>query len=524
MSDDKATKKDLYEKLWSARDFELTHQWQRSIFLATFIVLLFTLYFTFVGIIADYHNNDVTYNVDITSSLNSDEANFNIRNAGKVDDESGFNFLSKWLIRLLLLEVICVAGYSFSVLWICMAKGSKYMYERLEAGINESYERDFFDDDTKETFYREKMDNLWNLGDYTFVPRHGNLPQSEYDYKMFSLNGAKFSSSKINILIGYILCIAWIALMFSSYYIANEECFSNQRIVILLIVLVIIGIPFFLSPKVHSGEWGVFNHIFLVVESLFARKNAPLKRQIKYIARVVNEKFSSCKIENSNSLRFIALNTKTVLKKYSERTDNLREKILLQRSAQEKKLLKKHIRRILSDDRLRNILETSLMYRRTFNTYFKGNWKSNDGTTEITIKDSSLDIVSSNFLCFKNNCDACNNVIKLELAGDSPFTEVRFFADTDWKKIRTGDEYDLFGDARVYHVIAKNDYADLYFHLNCKSSLADNILVKNGKKMNATMRIFFNSIGCKETNRGSCKKNFCEMKFTLYKKSTSSNS
>ena len=522
MSDDKATKKDLYEKLWSARDFELTHQWQRSIFLATFIVLLFTLYFTFVGIIAEYHNNDVTYNVDITSSLNSDDANFNIRNTGKVYDESGFNFLSKWWIRLLLLEVICVAGYSFSVLWICMAKGSKYMYERLEAGINESYERDFFDDDTKEAFYREKMDNLWNLGDYTFVPRHGNLPQSEYDYKVFGLNGAKYSSSKINILMGFIFCLAWFVLGATSFPLVDidDKCWGY---LVIAILVVCIFITWIICRVTKSGSYH-FRFSWIDRIKYLINSFEPNRMQSNYI---VDQLDTNDKTEKA----------KEMLVEYAYRSDKQREKKIFKdlyvkndynnefKDYKDKvKFNKRLINAILSDDRLRNILETSLMYRRTFNTYFIGNWKSNDGTTEITIKDSSLDIVSSNFLCFKNNCDACNNVIKLELAGDSPFTEVRFFADTDWKIIRAGNKYDLFKGARVYHVIAKNDYADLYFHLDCKSSLADNILVKNGKKMNVTMRIFFNSIGCKEINRGSCKKNFCEMKFTLYKKGTSSNS
>ena len=46
MDEKYVTKHDLYEKLWSSRDFEINHLWQRSIFLATFIVALFTIYFS----------------------------------------------------------------------------------------------------------------------------------------------------------------------------------------------------------------------------------------------------------------------------------------------------------------------------------------------------------------------------------------------------------------------------------------------------------------------------------------------
>ena len=38
MSQDKITKKEIYEELWKGRDFEINHLWQRSIFLATFMV------------------------------------------------------------------------------------------------------------------------------------------------------------------------------------------------------------------------------------------------------------------------------------------------------------------------------------------------------------------------------------------------------------------------------------------------------------------------------------------------------
>lgn len=58
MSENKnVTRKDLYEKLWKSRDFEISHLWQRSLFLATFIVLVFTVYFTLLGVViekADY--------------------------------------------------------------------------------------------------------------------------------------------------------------------------------------------------------------------------------------------------------------------------------------------------------------------------------------------------------------------------------------------------------------------------------------------------------------------------------------
>ena len=45
----KFTTKDLYKELFHCRDFELQHLWQRSVFLAGFMIALFTLYGSFLG-------------------------------------------------------------------------------------------------------------------------------------------------------------------------------------------------------------------------------------------------------------------------------------------------------------------------------------------------------------------------------------------------------------------------------------------------------------------------------------------
>ena len=40
----KLTSKDIYRAYWHCRDFEITHLWQRSVFLTAFIVLCFSAY------------------------------------------------------------------------------------------------------------------------------------------------------------------------------------------------------------------------------------------------------------------------------------------------------------------------------------------------------------------------------------------------------------------------------------------------------------------------------------------------
>lgn len=282
-AENKATKKDLYEKLWSARDFELTHQWQRSIFLATFIVLLFTLYFTFVGIIADYNNGDkidVASNVQVYESDSYTNASVEMLKNGEEDNDSSFLFDE--CICLCILCGICLVGYCFSVLWVLMAKGSKYMYERIEAGINESYKRDFFDEETKIDFYKEEMDNLWNFGDYTFIPRHGYLPQSDYEYKIFKLVGAKYSSSKINILIGYIFCFVWIVLGIVSGFLTKTDIDACSSFLIGIILGTGIYLTRKISYKTKSGEYH-FQSSLNNKKFLFLKRFDPNNNQVEYI-------------------------------------------------------------------------------------------------------------------------------------------------------------------------------------------------------------------------------------------------
>ena len=181
---EKASKKDLFEKLWSARDFEINHQWQRSVFLATFIVLLFTLYFSTLSTIIDIRST--TIETTFKNELSIKESPENTAGIEKSYANKNTKLLSN-TISIGILSIIAGTGYSFSILWICMARGSKYMYERLEKGINESYNRDFFDKDTEIDFIKEEIENLLHDGDYTFIPRHGHQPSSDYDYKIFSL-------------------------------------------------------------------------------------------------------------------------------------------------------------------------------------------------------------------------------------------------------------------------------------------------------------------------------------------------
>jgi len=158
-SKDKFTDKDLLQQLWDGRKFELEHFWQRSIFLASIFVVLiagygkiiFSLYFP---------ESSVAENEDVLLIQHS----------------------IAWGITLL--------NLIFSMLWIMMAKGSKFWYERYEHSINSLLEKSsIFDNINKD------------------LPCHGDLeypPDDRYSDSLFSTHAGGFSVSKVNITIGII--------------------------------------------------------------------------------------------------------------------------------------------------------------------------------------------------------------------------------------------------------------------------------------------------------------------------------
>ncbi|MDD6211096.1 MAG: hypothetical protein PUB21_10885 [Bacteroidales bacterium] len=160
------TPKEIYDSLWKCRDFELSHLWQRSVFLSAFLIMCFTGYGSVLFKICEY-------------------------SPGSSPDD---------LFCVLNIIGIAVAllGYVFSVLWIMMGKGSKAWYERYESALY-NIERD-------SKFSKSKVYNYMNKHELM----HGSIPFPEkLDNKLFSTNAGAFSVSRINIAIGQISMIVW---------------------------------------------------------------------------------------------------------------------------------------------------------------------------------------------------------------------------------------------------------------------------------------------------------------------------
>lgn len=195
---------DLFRRYWKCRNFELQNLWQRSIFLATFLVLCFTGYgFFFVH--AFFDGSKVIL-FDMTVNL---------------------------VPAHIIAASIALTGIVMSALWTCMAKGSKAWYEVYEHSIKVLEKQPGF---TRSSFLREhgigcfeqeKMPGYWD---------ENPNEKKQFDSSVFSLKGGVFSPSKINIIIGPI-CFLIFCVLFLLHVFA---CFVGG--VIAFVVSVLLGV------------------------------------------------------------------------------------------------------------------------------------------------------------------------------------------------------------------------------------------------------------------------------------------
>lgn len=163
MGKEQVTLRELRKDFYKIRKFEIQNLWQRSIFLATFTVLLFTGYGTFVEKLLSYDG-------------------------------------LKAVIVHILCCLLAFIGSIFAMIWIMMAKGSKAWFEIYERRIIEGIE-------TEETLnipkqYRMSEGAPWKL-----------------DNSLRSREPGAYSVSRINILLGQVLWVIWL-LVFSIHLLS----------------------------------------------------------------------------------------------------------------------------------------------------------------------------------------------------------------------------------------------------------------------------------------------------------------
>ena len=151
--------KEIRSHLYQMRDLELKLLWQRSVFLTAFLSIIFGGY----GMLLSKIFSEVCIYSDDVIVLQLNE------------------------IAL----ALALIGIIFSMLWIMTAKGSKAWYEVYENKINKLEESLAFN-----------LPELFKL--------KGIEPQT-LNANLFTCTAGPFSVSKINILIGQVMLLIWIA-------------------------------------------------------------------------------------------------------------------------------------------------------------------------------------------------------------------------------------------------------------------------------------------------------------------------
>lgn len=231
------TAKDLYQEAWKCRDFEIEHLWQRSVFLASFMLAIAAGYGALLS--------KIVFPEKATTDMT---------------------------VPHLLAVGICYLGFVFSMLWVMMSKGSKYWYECYENAIN------YFVYNFGHTISPEKEENnkvfdessiRWclnspnqNLEYFYDVPMHGTLPKPrEVDKSLFTPKPCRYSVSSVNCVIGVIGMFCWTfliivhgALFFRSYKELGLNGFQSIYYSVLQTLFFLPLLWFFLKKYSSRGD------------------------------------------------------------------------------------------------------------------------------------------------------------------------------------------------------------------------------------------------------------------------------
>ena len=183
----KVSCRDIYMRLWANRDFEISHVWQRAIFLTAFQIACFAGYGGFALTV-------ITPGKTVLSPIVA-------------------NGIACFLAFI---------GLLVSLLWIMMSKGSKMWYENYENAIDafrKSY-TDGFDLIGKCAISDVAGMRLQDITGYT---------RPELSDWIWSTRGGNFSVSRINIFIGQRSVLVWCILIVVHIKIAmvGANCISN---------------------------------------------------------------------------------------------------------------------------------------------------------------------------------------------------------------------------------------------------------------------------------------------------------
>ena len=188
----KISLRDMYLRFCACRDFEISHVWQRAIFLTAFMIACFAGYGGLLVAVLSPDRHSISFVM-----------------------VNGIAF------------VISSVGIIVSLLWIMMAKGSKMWYEKYEKAI-EAFSKEYSDGfDSKE---------VSEVGGMELSRVKGYTDPDVSDW-LWNTSGGQYSVSRINIFIGQASFVAWGLVCAVHILIAFSGCGSLCDVVMLKLLI-----------------------------------------------------------------------------------------------------------------------------------------------------------------------------------------------------------------------------------------------------------------------------------------------
>lgn len=306
MKDNGYSLRDVYKELWRGRDFEISHLWQRSVFLAVFMLAIAGAYGTYMMKMMfpeDSNTNKfliTSTNIEENKTLKIELKIDNQTETDNVDENTKEKIITSEIYQKIVPIFLTYLGIVFSMMWVMMAKGSKRLYEEYERGIDKMIEDEIFNHAVDDNYY----------------PCHGNLPKVEKDKLsdcLFSVKAGDYSPSKINIAIGIATLIFWGGLcllhivILINYFLQNKffyilfwSLFSVFVVVAIIFIILIYykcksstckidlnnddgnkNRPKFISNKDLSISKGCFKGILM--KGILMNKKVLVSSEVKYI-------------------------------------------------------------------------------------------------------------------------------------------------------------------------------------------------------------------------------------------------
>ena len=230
-SDNSISVLNQYENLWRCRDFELSHLWQRTVFLQALLLLCFTGYGSLL--------------------LNA----FDKVCSGKIGQSDNWRI---WLDAIAI--PLAVLAIVVSILWIMMAKASKLWYERYESAIDAfvAYDGHRYVDEAL-----KKGKETW-VGFQFYQIKGYEEPKS--DKALETTKGGRYSPSRLNILIGQLSLIVW--MIVASGHLTDLVLRANltgcQKVVlfpasIFVALLSLVSLAVWVASKTLSRKRGILS-------------------------------------------------------------------------------------------------------------------------------------------------------------------------------------------------------------------------------------------------------------------------